>query len=412
MTSTYKPLEPITNTKLCKNTLSSPVLLSRDSATPIYDRNQLELNLSNTITNVKLSIDAGKGISKKNVIVFSFNGGSLSFSDKEYRVKRMFLFTPSFHKLSNSLAGPLAPIEIMIQCEATVGNGDPDYLNISVFGKSGETFGRSGSFMNQLLGAVHLKGSAAGASTTTAPSTTGAATGAAQSKVGLEHFPVMTFTNSLNLYDILPKNRSYFNYSGCNPEGKCFSKNNVQWIVFENSINIGVSDLKKITKVYKAAAPHAPLLKIMEAENGQSQYVYYKSDRDATLAGIESGDVKYVKCSRKIMNEDPDAYRKHLYNRKQKNRQCDQIFDINKKLEKDFESQLEKRVGDRSLLGFLSNNFDKYNDKIMNFILMLFVFVLLFIAAYSIVFGVATTIKKFKTDGFKNTIQSAGIDAD
>ena len=410
MTSAYKPLEPITNTKLCKNTLSSPVLLSRDSATPIYDRNQLELNLSNTITNVTLSIDTGKGISKKNVIVFSFNGGSLSFSDKEYRVKRMFLFTPSFHKLSTSLAGPLAPIEIMIQCEATVGNGDPDYLNISVFGKSGETFGRSGSFMNQLLGAVHLKDTAA--SKTAAASTTAAGTGVAQSKVGLEHLPVMTFTNSLNLYDILPKNRSYFNYSGCNPEGKCFSKNNVQWIVFENSINIGVSDLKKITKVYKAAAPHAPLLKIMEAENGQSQYVYYKSDRDATLAGIESGDVKYVKCSRKIMNEDPDAYRKHLYNRKQKNRQCDQIFDINKKLEKDFESQLEKRVGDRSLLGFLSNNFDKYNDKIMNFILMMFVFVLLFIAAYSIVFGVATTIKKFKTDGFKNTIQSAGIDAD
>jgi len=374
---------------LCKNKLESPIVLSRDSATPIYERNKFEMNLNNKINDIKMNLNVKGGVNNRNVLSFDIDGGSASLNEVEYFVKKMYIFTPSFHKISTTKFGAPAPMEIVIQLENR-SQKSPDFLNVSVFCKPGKNFGRSSSFVNQILGKIDDSKTSQGKWKNT----------------GIAPFSQSyRILNALNLYDILPRNRSYFSYAGSNPDGRCF-KNNVQWVVFENTIDIQDDDYNKIKDIFKASSPKTAK-KIREHKENDGQYLYYKSDRDATLAGMESGDIKYVKCSRRVINEDPDAYKKYLYNRKQRNKQCDQIFNMNKQLEQQFEEKLNKMADDRTLLGYINRNFEKYNDKIMNFILMIFIFVLLFIAAYSIVYGIASTIKKIKTEGFKKIVVEA-----
>ena len=111
---------------------------------------------------------------------------------------------------------------------------------------------------------------------------------------------------------------------------------------------------------------------------------------------MESGDIKYVKCSKKLMNEDADAYRKYLYNRKNKNRQCDNILNMNKKLEKKFEQELNEIVGEDTLLGQLNNLLNEKDDYILNILLLLLMFIVLFLLSYMTVFGIVKGVEKIK----------------
>ena len=393
----------------CNVDFLSPIKITRAESIPTFERNTLELNLNDNLSKATFYANIGLGTpgaaagagggGGDNIIIFTFNGGTVSFNDKEYSLKRMYMFTPGVHILStDKTSNARAGVEIVLQFE-TYEQKNPEYLNISIFGNAGSSFGRPAQFFNKIFGKL----SSNSAKITTIPT-----------------IP-LDFTSALNLYDILPKNRSYFSYTGSNFGGKCMTTennakpskmNDVNWIVFENSIDIASADLdylkdKPVAKKGTVAATvglGAGHIKgtiqypaVANADKGQ--YVYYKKDRDATLAGMESGDVKYVKCSKRVMNEDPDAYRKYLYNKKNKGRQCDKILDMNKNLEKHFDEKLNKISDENTLLGQLNKTFEDQGEKITTFILLLFIFVLLFVAAYAAVYGIVASIKKFKDAG-------------
>ena len=400
------PLKSYTCGTTCKESFCnvkflSPIKITREESIPTFERNTLELNLNDNLSKVKfyLNVKKGKigavanaaGGGGDNLIIFTFNGGTVSFNEKEYSLKRMYMFTPSVHILStDKTSNARASVEIVLQFE-TYDQKNPEYLNISIFGNAGSSFGRPAQFFNKIFGKL----------------------GSSGTKIMTDTEILLDFTSALNLYDILPKNRSYFSYTGSNfGKDKCMAGatkptkiNDVNWIVFENSIDIAAADLdylknKMNGKKVGLGAGHIMDTRLpLAADGGAGQYVYYKKDRDATLAGMESGDVKYVKCSKRVMNEDPDAYRKYLYNKKNKGRQCDKILDMNKNLEKHFDEKLNKISDENTLLGQLNKTFEDQGEKITTFILLLFIFVLLFVAAYAAVYGVVASIKKFKDAG-------------
>ena len=370
--------------KVCinnKTKFNSPLKLTRnsDNTIPIFDRNPLEPLFDNSIKNLKFTIHKNKardntGKLTKNYIEFVFNVGSRAiFNSREYSLKKMMLFTDSLHTLSTSAgAGVSAPLEIVLQFETI----DKDYLNICILVKPGNKIDKSSSFFNQLFKIDTTKTTVTGSTAS----------------------ENLTFPNTLNLYDILPKNRSYFSYSGPWIQGKCFSKHDMNWIVYENSISIDNNDLSMLTGKLKLGKLGKLNVKgtAKAFTTGPQQNVYYKSDKDATLAGMESGDIKYVKCSKKLMNEDGDAYRKYLYNRKNKNRQCDNILNMNKKLEKKFEQELNEIVGEDTLLGQLNNLLNEKDDYILNILLLLLMFIVLFLLSYMTVFGIVKGVEKIK----------------
>jgi len=421
-------------TKPCasKSNFNSPLKLSRDSSIPVFDRNSLELNLSTEMSSLKYNLKMraatlpnGKPDTTKNILYFNVgdNSSVVSFNNREYVLKKMILFSQSIHSLTsgnttvdiidekNIMTGgkyeiknqlnkptdvglttalnkvgkiftatkngtgtskncckiitdtPYAPLELVLQFETS--GKKPDYLNMCIFVKPGSKFDNSSTFFNQLLFKVN---------SSTPPS------------------------KKLNLYDVLPKNRSYFSYTGPWIEkpkinNNCFSKNDNQWVIYENSINIDTAEydnLKNKLKVGKLGTA------AYERNISLSQYVYYKSDKDATLAGMESGDIKYVKCSRKLMNEDPDAYRKYLYRRKSKNRKCDNILNMNKNLEKTFDQEINKLADEDTLLGQINKIFDNKEDMILNILTSTLMLIALFIMAYISIFCIIYIVKYIK----------------
>jgi carbonic anhydrase len=370
--------------KLCasKSNFKSPLKLSRDSSTPVFDRNSLELNLNTDMTSLiynkkkGATLPTGKLDSTKHILYFNVADSSsvVSFNNREYSLKKMIIFSNSIHVLSKNIGAKdgkkpaNAPLELVLQFESS--DKSPDYLNMCIFITPGSKFDNSSTFFNQLLFKVN---------SSTKDNT-------------------QINSNKLNVYNVLPKNRSYFSYTGPWIEkpkiaANCFSKNDHQWIIYENSINIDTAEYDKLKNNLKIGKLG---LDADESNKGSSQYVYYKSDKDATLAGMESGDVKYVKCSRKLMNEDPDSYRKYLYRRKSKNRRCDNILNMNKKLEKKFDEELNKEVDEDTLLGQINNIFSNKEDIVLNILTSTLMLIVLFIVAYISIFGIIYIVKYIK----------------
>ena len=358
-----------------KSNFKSPLKLSRDpdSSTPVFDRNSLELNLSTDMTSLIYNIKKGAASdTTKNILYFNVtdNSSVVSFNNREYMLKKMILFMNSIHTLSKDIneKNAVSPLELVLQFETS--GKSPDFLNMCIFIKPGSKFDNSSTFFNQLLFKVN----------------------------SVTKNNTQINSKKLNLYDVLPKNRSYFSYTGPWIEKptaatNCFSKNDNQWVIYENSINIDTAEYDKLKNNLKIGKLGAEADKRNTSSN---QYVYYKSDKDATLAGMESGDIKYVKCSRKLMNEDPDAYRKYLYRRKSKNRRCDNILNMNKKLEKKFDEELNEAVGDDSLLDQINKIFSNKEDIVLNILTSTLMLIVLFIVAYISIFGIVYMVKYIK----------------
>jgi carbonic anhydrase len=321
----------------------SPIILQRKTAIPTYERNSLVLNLSTDISKVTFN-----NVDNTLIVTFDNNdGGSIEFNNREYNLQRMYIINDSGHKITTEIPTdvtqiPSADLEIILQCENKSGaSNDPDFLNVSILvKKGGNEFDKTNSFFNQLFGSGIV-------ATATKPST-------------------KILPNGVNLYDVLPKNRSYYSYSGQHYEqvkgaaGSCYSKNPVQWVIFENVININSgNEFTNIETISKKGAQGGLINSINTKAPVADQLVFYKSDKDSTLAGMASGDIKYVKCSRKLRNDDPDMYDKYLYNRKKKDDKCDNILQLNNDLEK----QYDKILDDKSDLNPLSMLFFGAGDE-------------------------------------------------
>jgi len=337
-------ITPFTATAALKKCVHpvSPIILQRKNAIPTYERNSLVLNLSTDISKVTFSV-------VKNTLIVTFDnndGGSIEFNNREYSIQRMYIINESGHKITTDIPDnvsqiPSADLEIILQCENKSGASDAaDFLNVSILAKKGgNEFDKTNSFFNQLFGSKID------------------ATAAKKSK--------KTISNGLNLYDILPKNRSYYSYSGQHYEQKgtkttttaCYSKNPVQWVIFENVININSGS--EFTNITNISLPNKLNNSSNTKEPEKGQLVFYKSDKDSTLAGMASGDIKYVKCSRKLRNDDPDMFEKYLYNRKKKDEKCDNVLRLNSNLEK----QYDKILDDKSKLNPFNTLFFGFNDE-------------------------------------------------
>ena len=347
---------------------ASPIILQRKTAIPTYERNSLVLNLSTDISKITYN-------NVKNTLIVTFDnndGGSIEFNNREYSLQRMYIINDAGHKITTEIPDdvtqllPTADLEIILQCEIISGaSKDPDFLNVSILvKKGGNEFDKTNSFFNQLFGSGIV-------ATATKPST-------------------KILPNGVNLYDVLPKNRSYYSYSGQHYEqvndimGKCYSKNPVQWVIFENVININSGN--EFTNIKAISTKDALVVSSKTKKPADDQLVFYKSDKDSTLAGMASGDIKYVKCSRKLRNDDPDMYDKYLYNRKKKDDKCDNILQLNNDLEKQYDKILDDKsdLNPFSMLFFGAGEENTY-EKIMGFATYTFLFCITLLISFYLV---------------------------
>ena len=79
--------------------------------------------------------------------------------------------------------------------------------------------------------------------------------------------------------------------------------------------------------------------------------------------------------------------------RKSKNRRCDNILNMNKKLEKKFDEELNEAVGDDSLLDQINKIFSNKEDIVLNILTSTLMLIVLFIVAYISIFGIIYGVK-------------------
>jgi len=370
----------------------SPIILQRKTAIPTYERNSLVLNLSTDISKIVINNKVGN----KNIVNITFatgDGGSIEFNNKEYSLNKIFFLARAQHKVSDDIPEgisatelkqiPSMDLEIILQCSHPNLSGDntqtTDYLNVSILAlKGGDQFDKTNSVFNQIFGKVT-------AATATAT----------------DHI----ISNGLNLYDILPKNRSYFTYNGHNLDDTKTNPQCAQWVIYENNIKINKDEYDNIYTKLKGRAFEVSSKTPLPDDK---QLVFYKADKDSSLAGMASGDIKYVKCSRKLRNDDPDMFEKYLYNRKKKDTKCDNILQLNNNLEKQYDKILSDNKDWGSVGSMLTGQFkdDTTYEYIMQFVINLFIFLLMFVIAFLIVVTLAniiTDIRKVAASG-KNMV--------
>lgn len=357
--------------------VKTPLILEREKSIPTFERNQLTFNYETNLSNVTVSIKKEKPSSTKVLIIWKLNTYStVEFNDREYNLKEIHYYIKSHHKITtdlskdNSFKIPAADIEIVLYHETTF-DKQKDILNISILGeKGGNEFDRSNSFLNQVFPKVK--------------------------STNEDSNQEILISNGLNLYDILPQNRSFFSYSGTKFSGpenpKC-----IQWIVFENSIKINSNEYNYLVNKLKAGnLVSLPIAQLPDS----TTYIYYRLDKENTLASMDSGDVKYMKCSRKMDNNDPDIYRKYIYDKNKKEQQCNNILNLNKNLQNEFNDMNDN--SDISILSIFKDIFgdskkDKNNFKIFTSILLfVLLFCMIFVLSVAIVIALTNALHTIK----------------
>jgi carbonic anhydrase len=353
-----------------------PLILQRSDAIPTYERNNLVFNYDTSVSQIQYVTPGST--QREHIKLGITNYSSIEFNDREYTLKSISLYAPSIHKITAGLDStskpnstvPAADLEVILQHTSPSLDGTTkkyDQLDISILCESGgNEFDKNSSFLNQIIPKINTP------------------------KTGQ---PII-ISNGLNLYDVLPKNRSFFNYIRKDTD-------EINCIVFENIIKINSSELDIIRKKFKSYAPSRP------AQRAKNQPVYYKPDRNVLLADIESEDTKYIKCSRKIVNEDPDVYSKYLYNRKKKDKKCDAVLNINKTLEQQFNNLNDPNanVGLSDVFTEMLGSEDNYKQVIV-VPLFIIVFSLSLLGSYFIVRFIIEIIAKVrKRSGEGTTLQ-------